>query len=227
MTAPLSHAPGTPERPAAEAPSGDLRARTLAPDELDQAARLRYAFFVRERGWVRADGSADGAELDAYDPHAVHLGVFRGDTLVGYMRALPADGPVGMMLDRDFRECLTDAEYARIDRRGSVELSRRVIADDLPAPARKATAELLFQLFYVYVRAEGLDHVYLVQEPPYAAMLKRLFGLSFAPLNAAPYRFADGTVVNVDHASADTLLAGLDRSGKREAYERFARGYRR
>lgn len=217
----------TADLPARALPVPALTARELRPDELGQAARLRYAFFVRERRWVRPDESAEGAELDAYDPHAIHMGVFSGDTLLGYMRALRGDGPVGMMLDRDFRECMHDAEYARIERRGSVELSRRVIADDLPVSVRKAAAELLFQLFYAIVRAEGFDHVYLVQEPRYTEMLKRWFGLCFAPLNEAPYRFADGTVVNVDHASADTLLAGLDRSGRREGYERFARGYRR
>lgn len=196
----------------------DLVVRGLRPEDLPEAGRLRHTFFVEKKGWVRGPGRE---ELDAYDARALHFGAFHDGQLVGYMRALRGAEPGGMMLDHDFREALTDAEYARIVRPGSVELSRRVVAPDLSVGQAKEVAGLLFQLFYVACVEERFENLYLVQQPSYGPMLRRFYGLALRPLNAVPYTFADGTVVNVDHASIADLLRGIEQRGLRPVYDAF------
>lgn len=199
--------------------------RLLLPEELPEAGRLRHTFFVEKTGWVRAPGAVEGEELDAYDARAIHHGVFLDGRLLGYMRALRGDEPGGMMLDHDFREALTDDEYARIIRPGSVELSRRVVAPELSVSEAKDVAGLLFKLFYVVCEQERFANLYLVQGPSYGPMLRRFFGLPMRPLNAQPYTFADGTAVNVDHASIVDLKAGIEKRGLLPAYEAFMTRY--
>lgn len=199
-----------------------LVARLIDPDDLEETGRLRHAYFVERKRWVPARASAPGIELDEYEPHAIHMGVFNGQRLIGYMRALAGESLVGMMLDRDFRECLSADEFRRIERVGSVELSRRVVAEDLSMAQAREVAGLLFQLFYAVVKERGFKHVYLVQEPLHSAMLRRFYGLPFHPVGAQPYRFPDGTVVNVDHATTEELEQELRRRGLWDAYRRFA-----
>lgn len=202
-----------------------LTARRLRSDELHDAGRLRHAFFVRQKSWVPASAAGTEVELDDYDRSAIHLGVFDGPSLVGYMRAVAGESAGGFMLDREFRECLSDEEYATIVRPGSVELSRRVIAEHLSPLQAKPVAGLLFKLFYVVVVEERFSNIYLVQEPSYSLMLRKLYGLAFAPINARPYRFPDGTTVNVDHGSVEGLLRALDQHGRRAEYEDFRARY--
>lgn len=198
----------------------ELVVRILGPGDLPEAGRLRHTFFVEKKGWVRGEGAVR-EELDAYDARAIHHGVFHEGRLVGYMRALRGAEPGGMMLDHDFREALTDEEYARVIRPGSVELSRRVVAPDLSVAEAKEVAGLLFKLFYVVCLEERFENLYLVQQPSYGPMLRRFYGLSLRPLNQKPYTFADGTVVNVDHASIGELLLGIEQRGLRPVYEAF------
>ncbi len=191
----------------------------LGPDDLAEAGALRHRFFVVEKGWV--GGSEGEPELDAYDAHAVHFGVRRDGALVGYMRALRGDCPTGYMLDHDFRACLGADQHAALERAYGVELSRRVVAPHLDRAETFATVELLFQSFAHYVLGNALRAVYLVQEPRYTPMLARMFGLPFRPLNPAPYRFPDGTVVDVVAATADALMAGLRAGGRWDRYRAF------
>jgi N-acyl-L-homoserine lactone synthetase len=195
------------------------KARELRAGELREAGKLRFQFFVEKRGWVK--DVAGEVEFDRYDPHAIHLGVFADDRLVGYMRALSAAARTGMMLDHDFRECLTDLEFAGLERSGAVELSRRALAEDLELGEARAALGLLFKLFYSVVRERGFQHVYLVQEPAMGQLLRRGFGLDFQPLSAAPYTFADGTRVNVDGAPVAALVRSLAATGRLETYEAF------
>jgi N-acyl-L-homoserine lactone synthetase len=203
-----------------------LVVRKLGPRDLPEAGRLRHGFFVDKTGWVRDASAVPGEELDAYDARAIHHGVFHAGRLVGYMRALRGDEPGGMMLDHDFREALTDDEYARVAHPKSVELSRRVVAPDLALADAKAVAGLLFKLFYVVCLEERFENLYLVQGPSYGPMLRRFYGIELRPLNAKPYTFSDGTMVNVDHASIADLLRGIERRGLRPEYEAFHARYR-
>ena len=193
------------------------------PQDLEQAALLRHQFFAIEKGWVPSN--EQGLELDAYDPHALHFGVKQDGHLIAYMRALRGDSPCGFMLDKDFRACLSAEALAQLERRHGIELSRRVVHPELNRADAMAAVEILFQMFCQYALSDHIHAVYLVQEPSYTPMLKRLFGLNFQSLQDAPYQFADGTRVEVVAASASDLTAGLIDAGRWPRYEAFMRQY--
>ncbi|MFZ5445883.1 MAG: N-acyl amino acid synthase FeeM domain-containing protein [Myxococcota bacterium] len=196
-----------------------LTAREVRPEELEQAGRLRWAYFVEQRGWV--EGGPGAVEFDRYDPHALHLGVFEHGRLLAYLRVLTADAPTGLMLDHDFRACLTPGQHAALPRTRLVELSRRVVAPGLTAGQVRMAVELLFMLFHSVARERGFEHVLVVQEPRQRRVLQRCFGIELAPLNAEPYTFEDGTSVTVDVATLASLRAALAATARLERYERF------
>src|SRR5690606_32062710 len=57
--------------------------RALEPDDtpalLEASYRLRYQVYCRERGFLPAECYPDEIETDAFDAHAVHLGVLNMD----------------------------------------------------------------------------------------------------------------------------------------------------
>ena len=72
-----------------------------------------------------------------------------------------------------------------------------------------------------------LDHDFreALTDPSYGPMLRRFYGLPMRPLNAQPYTFADGTAVNVDHASIADLRAGIEQRGLLSSYDAFRARY--
>jgi N-acyl-L-homoserine lactone synthetase len=165
--------------------TGKYSARIIDRRWFEEIGKLRYHFFCSKKGWVE-NSAESNVELDSYDDHAVHFGVFSGNELVGYMRALLASAPCGMMIDHDFRQCLTDEEFKLIRRENSLELSRRVTSLNLTSKEQLAVVQHLFYEFYYYCRLHGIEHVYTVQ---------------FRAINRESYTFANGSCVNVDYSS--------------------------
>jgi len=79
---------------------GDYLIKTLtAPEDLEEAYRLRHDVFCDELKWVPP--SANGIEIDAYDSFSELLGVFDGRrTLVGHIRLTPSPQP--FMAEKEF-----------------------------------------------------------------------------------------------------------------------------
>ena len=58
-----------------DAPAFTAREIDDLPDLLDASYRMRYQVYCHERHFLPAHYYTDGIETDAFDPHAVHLGV--------------------------------------------------------------------------------------------------------------------------------------------------------
>lgn len=190
------------------------------------AARMRFAYFVTERGWRAENPATPGEDHDVFDAHATHFTVARRGQVVGYMRSLPHASGVGWSLDRELRPMFTEAEYAAVVREGGVELSRRVVEPTLSLEERRVVVELLFKQFLSLARRRRYQHVYAVVEAKTLPMLARMFGLPLRPAHASPLVLPDRTEIVVGHASIADLLASLERLGLRDAYDAFARDAR-
>jgi N-acyl-L-homoserine lactone synthetase len=183
-----------------------------------EIGKLRYDFFCDKKGWVTTNNPNSNIELDRYDDHAIHFGVFSGAELVGYMRAIPAAAQCGMMIDHDFRECVTDDEFKHIYRENAVEVSRRVTALNLTMQEQLEVVKQLFCEFYYYCRTNAIEHVFTVQEPATRNVLTYIYGLQFNAVNKEPYTFADGGVVNVDYSSTSANEAYMTSNGMMDDY---------
>lgn len=175
-------------------PSGALEARQIEAHEasvLSRCFRLRYNYFVRQRGWVAMD-SASGEERDHYDDRALHLAVLCGEEVMAYLRLLPHDPALGFMLDHDFAALLSERERDELPRAGSIEISRlvcrfgRVESDDVHP------LQLLLRLLHQISVEQGFERCYIVVEHSWLRPFIRRFGVPFQVVGQ-PYTFAGGT----------------------------------
>lgn len=179
---------------------------SVSEDEVRAYQTLRYRCFVLDKRWVSADPAHPGREIDRYDPFCHHLGVFKGQQLVAYLRALPWQADPGLMLEHEFQDLIGEDAPKDLRRVGTVELSRLVVA---PLPGSKRTetaelAELLFKLVYSLGHRLGWTGYCIVLEEAWLRVLNRRFALPFAPLGA-PQTYADGTRTLAAYARCDTL----------------------
>lgn len=159
---------------------------------LDECARLRHTYFVRQRQWAHESSSDLGRELDVYDAHALHLGVWDEMGLSAYLRVLPFDSPLGFMLDREF-SCLVDESLRdSLRRSGTVELSRLVVRSDVALSSRPHPVERLLKGLYHLAREQEFDRFAIVVEEAWLRPFKRRFGLPFRA-SAPAHTFPDGT----------------------------------
>lgn len=172
--------------------------------------RLRYGYFVRQRGWVAEDARHPGREKDCYDASSFHLGVFKDGKLVAYLRALAWQPGCGFMLEREFRPLLPAEADGCLDRQNAVELTRLVVAPRPELALREVgpASELLFRLFYQVARRQGWERLYIVVEEGWLPLFMRRFGFSFEPLGC-PHTFPDGTRTVAAQARLGDLEAGL------------------
>lgn len=201
-------------------PSGVYCARLI--DSADEDAvrayqSLRYECFVERKGWVKDDPSNPGLEIDHYDPHCYHLGVFQetlgGLQLVAYLRALPWQEHPGLMLQHEFDDLVSPAAVGRLAQTGNVEISRLVVAP-LPGSDRSsslAIAELLFKLVYGLGKRLGWRAYYIVLEEAWLRILNRRFAIPFAPLGT-PQTYADGTRTLAAYASCEAMEQSMQGS---------------
>jgi N-acyl-L-homoserine lactone synthetase len=175
--------------------------------------RLRYGYFVQQRGWVAEDAYCPGRESDGYDASSHHLAAFKDERLVAYLRVLPWRLEPGFMLEREFRCLLPPEIEPQLRRQNAVELTRLVIAprSDLELREVPEASELLFKLFYRLALRCGWEHLYIVVEQGWLPLFSRRFGLRFEPLGC-PQTFPDGTRTVAAQARVTDLEAGLAQS---------------
>ena len=191
-------------------PSGALVARQIEAHEasvLSQCFRLRYNYFVRQRGWVTMDSTSVNEERDHYDDRALHLAVFCGEEVRAYLRLLPHDPILGFMLDHDFAALLSEQERDELPRAGAIEISRLVcrfgkVGDDDIHPLH-----LLLSLLYQVSVEQGFERCYIVVEHSWLRPFVRRFGVPFQVVGQ-PYTFAGGTRT----VAATATLAELERA---------------
>ena len=181
---------------------------------------LRHGYFVRERKWVTEDPKRPGEEADRYDGHCHHLGVFREEWLLAYLRMLPWIPEVGFMLDREFKALLSEQDRHSLPQEGAAEVSRLVVSGEpgfFAGPREKRLAlELLFKLLYRLSLAQGYRRLYVEVETGWLAAFRRTFRFPFEPIGQ-PCRFPDGT----ETAAACADLADLEDSLRQRAPERL------
>lgn len=178
--------------------------------EVEAFERLRFDYFVRQRAWVDEDAHCPERERDCYDASSHHLGVFKGERLVAYLRALPWQPGCGFMLEREFRALLPAGASGQLAYPCAVELTRLVVAPRHELPLREVSlvSELLFRLFYQLARHQGWQHLYIVVEEAWLPLFARRFDFRFEPLGC-PHTFPDGTRTVAALARLDDLEAGL------------------
>ena len=188
---------------------GDFVARLLNPadeDEVRAYQTLRYEWFVHRKGWVEADPASPGRETDRYDPYCHHLGVFQGGQLVAYLRALPWQAELGLMLEHEFNNLVSEEAGQELAGAGNVEISRLIVSP--PAGSGRSEtvvmAELLFKLLYCLGKQLGWAAYYIVLEESWLRILNRRFGIAFAPLGEL-YTYPDGTKTLAAYAHCETL----------------------
>jgi len=185
--------------------------------------RLRYDYFVLEKGWVPADPQSPQQETDHYDAYAQHLAVFKDGQMVAYLRVLPWQEEIGFMLDHEFSALLSTESQRTFVRHGAAELSR-LVPPFFPATASshevKIVLELLLKLLYHVCREHNITCYYIVVEPSWLKPFARRFGLAFEPIGI-PYTFPDGTQAVAAYAS----LADFEKAVEQHSAEKF-RWYR-
>ena len=139
---------------------GPYTARLLAEGdkELMLCWRLRYRYFVEQRGWVAPDPCHPQLEYDGYDPFAWHLAVFEAEEIVAYLRVLPWRPEVGFMLETEFSSLLSPSTGRALPRIGAVELSRLVCCPQTAAKGEQGSPhalELLLKLLYHLALSTG------------------------------------------------------------------------
>jgi len=190
-----------------------LQGRLLLPDdpEMEACFRLRHAYFVRKRGWVKESKETPGIERDGYDPHCLHLAVWDGQGVAAYLRALPFDPCVEFMLDRELSCLFSGEEREALPRAGALELSRLVVRRDLLCRHNEPhPVELLLRELYRVAKERGFTRFYIVVEQSWLGPFARRFGLPFRVLGT-PHLFPDGTKTVAALATLEELEAGMRR----------------
>jgi N-acyl-L-homoserine lactone synthetase len=175
--------------------------------------RLRYDYFVREKGWVKENKEFPGHEQDRYDPFCLHLAVFEGTEPVAYLRVLPHITGLGFMLDHDFARLLSDEARNSLYRDGAIELSRLVCRANLFRTIRRGHShpvELLFRELYSQSKQRGFAHFYAVVEEAWLKPFCARFCFPFHALEA-PYTFPDGTRAVVASATVADIETNLQK----------------
>lgn len=176
--------------------------------------RLRFDYFVRQKGWVEENKEFPGIDQDRYDPFSLHLAVFEGAEPVAYLRALPDISGLGFMLDHDFAPLLSSEAHSSLPRAGAIELSRLVCRANLSRTVRRGQphpVELLFKELYSQSKRRGFTQYYAVVEETWLKPFCCRFSFPFHALEA-PYTFPDGTRTVVASATVPDIEASLQKS---------------
>ena len=161
-------------------PEGDLLVKTLsAPEEMDQAYRLRHQVFSEELRWVPV--TDEGLEVDEYDTRPVsYLGVFDcTGMLLGHCRLIAAPHP--FMIDREFAGLLP--EGGGLERTpDTAEVTRLCVS----RAKRKGefvlrVSNLLYKGIYLWSMEMGVRHLLMVVDRRVFRLL-RLTGFPVRPL---------------------------------------------
>ncbi len=183
------------------------------PVLLEECFRLRYGYFVQERGWVPEDIAVPGLERDGYDEHCLHLGVWDDHGVAAYLRVLPFEPLVGFMLDRELSCVLSHEEREALPREGAVELSRLVVRPDVASGRDDGgvhPVEEVFKALYRASKERGFSRFYVVVEQGWLRPFAHRFGVPFRVLGT-PHVFPDGTKTVAGVATLEEFEAGVRR----------------
>lgn len=168
------------------APATAFHARTIDGDSglVEQSYRLRYQVYCVERGFLDPANYPDGREVDEFDAHSVHLGVFDADDhMIGTARLIKPN-PHGFPM---LRRCAFFPEVMRPDAPhvAPVEVSRLAINRQYMRH-RRLTEPLcdLVKAMVVGARQVGANHLIAASE---ASLARRLVHFGF------PYRIGGPT----------------------------------
>lgn len=177
---------------------------------MEDAFRLRYQVYCREKKFLPAEEYLSGVETDEFDDEATHLLVrgAEGD-LIGYMRIIDGAGELGFPM---FSHGMTVHEdFPSPPDREAVELSRMIVRSDfrhetrradegfvhspgLPAPNARNASDLvqlkLLRLAYHHVIRSGSECFYAAMEPPFQRKL-RMMGFPFGPIGPSADYFGE------------------------------------
>jgi N-acyl-L-homoserine lactone synthetase len=175
-------------------PCCDINAKNIVyQNEVEQAYRLRHEVFSGELGWVPK--ASDGREVDSYDEHAEHFGVYRNHELLSYLRLVMPS--YRFMLEKEF-SCLVSSDHEIIKTSDTCEVSRLCVSSgergtriDSPI-GMVGVSMLLYRSVYQWCVRFGVRHLYLVVEHRVYRLLSMLgFPCS---LVGKPTRMPDGVV---------------------------------
>lgn len=172
----------------------EFSAKNIAyADEIEQAYRLRHEVFSKELAWVPI--SSDGREVDAYDVHAEHFGVFRNHCIASYLRLVMPG--YRFMLEKEF-SCLVSPGHEIRKASDTCEVSRLCVSHDErgtkvdTAIGHIGVSMFLYRSVYQWCIRYGVRHLYLVVEHRVFRLLSMLgFPCS---LVGEPTRMPDGVV---------------------------------
>ena len=162
-------------------------------DEVEQSYRLRHEVFAKELGWVPL--REDGLEVDAYDDHAEHFGVFSDFQLLSYLRVVRSGQMY--MLEKEF-SCLVSPDHEIRKDSETCEISRLCVhpyhrgAKVLTDIGLVGPSLFLYRETYWWCREQGVRHLYLVVENRVFRLLK-MTGFPCQPVGDA-VRMPDGVV---------------------------------
>jgi hypothetical protein len=173
----------------------ELRVAVAGPGEGAAIHRLRREHILAI-GWARDGDPPTVEERDAHDAHALQIGAWRGDTVIGAVRlVLPAPGRL-LPVEEEFG--------VRIAPAGAVaEAGRLVIAPAHRGDPAHRTWGALFARAWLELRARRLSVLAGAASPAMVARLRAL-GLPFEVLGPARGVFGEPRhPVRLDPARAD------------------------
>ena len=145
---------------------GALEGRILrTPEEMIQAYQIRHRVIVEELHWLPERPENGSLEFDLYDTAATHFGVFEGDQIVGYIRAIPGNDLSDFLLGRDFSSLIDGAhgeinDHIHAHQHRSIEISRLVVAPDHRHSPE--VPRLLYRLLTEWSWRRNYEHWYMV-----------------------------------------------------------------
>ncbi len=144
--------------------------RELEPDEREDAYKFRYQVFCNELNWIAQNKSKK--DIDSYDNHAVHFGVFShfGD-LVGYSRIILPEN--NFMLEHEFRDLIENSPIRKS--KDTVEISRLAIEKSLRMGYEFQTGMLLYRIMYNWSLDHKVRYWYMAVNLRYLRSLQKLF----------------------------------------------------
>lgn len=168
-------------------------ANIVCHDDMAQAYHLRHRVFAEELGWVPRCES--GLEMDAYDSHAEHFGVFRAGRLLSYLRlVMPSHR---FMIEKEFAG-LVSMDHRIRKESDTCEVSRLCVRSDERATKVHTgigpmnLSMLLYRRVYQWCAGFGVRFLYLVVEHKIFRLLSMLgFPCS---LVGEPTKMPDGVV---------------------------------
>jgi N-acyl amino acid synthase of PEP-CTERM/exosortase system len=138
----------------------------IEASEKEQVFSLRHDVFAEELGWV--PNCENKTEIDSYDRHAIHFGVFNVSCrLLSYLRIMEPGSPY--MIEKEFINLISPEHKIRKDME-STEVTRLCVAAEARNRSVKSKAGshsiamFLYKGVYNWCLVNRIRHLYMVIE---------------------------------------------------------------